>query len=192
MPADPLSYLDKIDGKKPIEGGDEIINAVELAVDELEAVEDSIYQAEKTLNMLKARRDLINKKYIPALLTQLGVTIVDTLNKGYKVTIKRYLYVKIKNKEELEKFLDSRGDSALMDTVVRIKKLTAGARRALKKVISEELKGVVQKQDYTLHHSTQRSYFNKLLTQNPELIGKVEQFGEVKEYHDTKVVRGVQ
>ena len=133
MSTDPLPYLDKIDGKEPIEGGDELINAVELAVDELESVEDSIYQAEKTLNMLKARRDLINKKYIPALLTQLGVTIVDTLNKGYRVTVKKYLYVKIKNKEELEKFLDSRGDSALMDTVVRIKKVNGRCQEGIKK-----------------------------------------------------------
>ena len=189
--SDPLPYLDRVDDEsKPLPGGDELVLAVETAVDELERVEDAIYQAEKTLNALKTRKDFINKQYIPKMLTHLGTTVVETL-KGYKVSIKKYMYVKVNNKKGLADFLTSRGDEVLMDTTVKIKKLSVGTRGQLRRIIVEELNGIVQKVDYSLHHSTQRAYFNRILTENPGLAEEIESFGDVKEYHDTKIVRGV-
>ena len=75
----------------------------------------------------------------------------------------------------------------LMDTVFRIKKLSAKARRKLRAIITQDLEGVIAKQDHTLHHSTQRKYINDLLTQHPEELERIQHIGDVSDYFDTRI-----
>lgn len=187
--SDSLSYLDRINSGTANNSSAAV--PIENAIDEVEKLEEKIYDIEKYLLDLKDRKEHLLRKYIPNLLVKLGINILET-QRGYKVSIKHIHYLRVKDKDRLEVFLESRGDDGLMDTVVRIKKLPAVQRRKLRALIAD-LGGLVSKQDHTLHHSTQRKYFNDLIQSDPgqEIMARIESIGEIKDYYETKIKRPV-
>ena len=163
-----------------------VASQIDKAIEELHRVEVEIYETDKQLVELRDKKEYILKKYIPKLLESIGTTLIKTPN-GFKVSTKKYHYLKVRHKDRLEAYLESRGDSMLMDTVFRIKKLSSAARHKLRAIITQELGGLVAKSDHSLHHSTQRKYINDLLTQHPEELERIQRIGEVSDYFDTRI-----
>ena len=162
-----------------------VAGSVEQAVLESRKIEEQIYQLNKQLVDLKDRRDYILKKHIPNLLISIGTTLIKT-PLGFRVNIKKYNYLKVKDKDRLESYLESRGDETLLDSTFRVKKLTEGARRLVKAAI-QDFGGIISSSTHAMHHSTQRKYFNDLINAEPQELDRIKQIGEVSEYYETRV-----
>ena len=162
-----------------------VADSVEQAVLESRKIEEEIYQLNKQLVDLKDKRDYILKKHIPNLLISIGTTLIKT-PLGFRVNIKKYNYLKIKDKDRLESYLESRGDETLLDSTFRIKKLTEHARYNIRRVVAD-LGGIISSSTHAMHHSTQRKYFNDLLNAEPQELDRIKQIGEVSEYYETRI-----
>ena len=176
-----LDYLDTAEAGSGVHAA---IEGIEKAANELDRIDEELYLIDKKQRGLKQRKEYIARTLLPSLMG--GSTVIET-DSGLKVTSRRFLYVTIKDKEKLVKFLESRGDSDLMETSLRIKRLPKEARSAIRDFVVEQ-GGFVSKIDTSLHHSTQRKYFNELLTEHPEIQDQID-FGEVKDYFETKYSR---
>ena len=121
-----LSHLDTVDDGAILDSS--IADNLEEAVDRVKELEEEIYEAEKTLLALKDSKEYLLKKYIPRLLTSVGTTLLRT-TKGFKVSIRLIHYLKVRDKVRLEAYLEARGDAGLLDTTLRINKLTLAQRK---------------------------------------------------------------
>ena len=183
-----FDHLDKAEAPISDDGASAAnIKQIDEAIQEVERIEEDLFVLEKRLIALKDRKKSILTKYIPRIMKTLGTTLIRT-PRGIRVTIKKHIAVKIKDKDRLAVFLETRGDDILMDTSFRIKKLKNQDRNTIKEAIKQH-GGVIVRADHGLHHSTQRSYFNRLLTEHPELYDRIATIGDISEYYDTKYLR---
>ena len=183
--SDDLDYLDKLPEIADVGIAQTTTEAIEKAADELDNIEEQLYTIDKKTRQLKERKDYITKTYIPRVLG--GANTLET-ESGLKVIVRRFMYITVKNKDRLMAYLDRRGDGDMIDTTIKVKRLPEAVRERIRDMIVDA-GGFISKSDRSLHHSTQRSYFDKLLKNNPEQQAIIEKFGEVKEYFETKVSR---
>ena len=183
-----LSHLDTVDGGAIPDSS--TASNLEDAIDRVKELEEEIYEVEKTLLALKDSREYLLKKYIPRLLTSVGTTLLRTA-KGFKVSIRLIHYLKVKDKARLEDYLEARGDAGLLDTTLRINKLTLAQRKELRTAVTK-MGGFVAKLDHSLHHSRQRKYFNDLITTNPEELDRIKTIGDVSDYYETRIHKETQ
>ena len=154
-------------------------------VNEVRAIENQLYQLDKEVVALKDRRNGLLRRSIPDLLLAAGTNLISTPG-GYRVSIRKYNYVRVKDKSALSEYLESRGDDSLIDTTMRIKNISQNIRDSIRDIVLTS-GGVVMKMDDSMHHSTQRKYFNELIEKEPQEVDRIKQIGEVSEYYETKI-----
>ena len=161
------------------------IEAVEKAIKTLSNLDEEIYKTDKKLSGLKKTKDYILKTYIPHQLNNMGVTEITT-NSGNKVTIGEQIYVVIKNKKQFLDYINSIGADHMLDTTLRIKKLSTSAKETIVDMVTG-LGAIIANIDYGMHHSTQRKFFKAQLQDNTEEQKIVSKFGDVRTYWETKI-----
>jgi len=122
--------------------------------------EKAYKEAEKEAKELKKQFNKVSMELIPDAMTSVGMTSFK-LDNGEEVSYSEELNASIKDQGKLTKFLESRGDDALIKTTLELGKIPQNILHRIMRDFEENY-GLVPEVKESVHHKTLGAYFKEL------------------------------
>lgn len=153
-----LSFL--VEESQNVVAPDNVLARISEKAEEYKASRQRIAEIEAALSEEKKTFNRISQEELPTLLRANGLESV-TLNTGEKVVVKEDLSVSIKDAEKLARFLEERGDDALLKTTMEFGKVPSEILEHLRRTLANDY-GLFPSIKQTVHSQTLAKYFRNL------------------------------
>jgi len=129
-------------------------NKLSVATAELKALELQVKEKKSEVNQL-------SQGVLPDAMTEAGLQKLE-LADGSKLEVKEMMSYSVKDMSLLQKFLEERGDDALLKTSLELGKLPSNIVTMVLRTLKDEF-SVEAEHKTTIHAATLKAYFNNLL-----------------------------
>lgn len=156
--AQDLSFL--VEESENVVAPDNVLARIAAKAEEYKASRQRLADLEEAMKDEKKLFNKISQEDLPTLLRANGLESV-TLQTGEKVSVKEDLSASIKDAEKLAKFLEERGDDALIKTTMEFGKVPAEILEHMRRTLADNY-GLYPDIKQTVHSQTLAKYFRNL------------------------------
>lgn len=151
--------LEEVEKDKAVPKED-VLKRIAYYAGKLLIAQQELKEAEEEYEKKKVVVLELEQTKLPQEMLSIGMTEFK-MTQGHSVSIKEQLSCSVKSYEKLQKFLEERGDDALMKTSLELGKLPKNVLERIKKTILETFEVESESKLY-IHPQTLKAYFTKL------------------------------